>query len=69
MVILSYHCSSPANTGNLVEGVGAGSPVGEEERKTNGLEGAGKGTDGDGVKGTLLSEDLGDDLHSVSRCS
>jgi hypothetical protein len=49
----------------LVEGVGAGSPVGEEQAKANGLEHAGNGTDSDGVKRALLSEDLGDDLDIV----
>jgi hypothetical protein len=46
----------------LVEGVGAGSPVGKEQAEPDGLEHAGDGTDGNGVHGTLLSDNLGDDL-------
>ena len=46
----------------LVEGVGAGSPVGEEQAETDSLEHAGNSADGDGVHGTLLGDDLGDDL-------
>jgi hypothetical protein len=50
----------------LFEGVGAGSPVGEEQAETDSLEDTGNGTDGDGVKWALLSENLGDDLRIVS---
>ena len=46
----------------LVEGVGAGSPVGEEQAETDSLEDAGKSADGDGVHGALLGDDLGDNL-------
>ena len=46
----------------LVEGVGAGSPVGEEQAEADGLEDTGKGANGDGVKRTLLGEDLGNEL-------
>ena len=46
----------------LVEGVGAGSPVGEEHAETDGLEDAGKGTNGNGVHGALLGDYLGDNL-------
>lgn len=46
---------------NLLERVVAGSPVGHEERKTDSLEHTGEGTDGDGVKRTLLGGDLGDE--------
>jgi hypothetical protein len=49
----------------LVEGVGAGSPVGEEQAEADGLEDTGNGTDSDGVKRTLLGDDLGDDLHDI----
>lgn len=38
------------------------SPPGEEQAEANGLEDASKGTDGDGVHGALLSEDLRDEL-------
>lgn len=47
---------------SLVEGVGAGAPVGEEDGKTDGLEDAGKGADGDLLEGTLLGGDLGNEL-------
>jgi hypothetical protein len=50
----------------LVEGVGAGSPVGEEQAKADGLENTGNGTDSNGVERTLLGEDLGDNLFCVS---
>ena len=49
----------------LVEGVGAGSPVGEEEGETDGLHDAGDGTDGDGIERALLGDDLGDDLRGM----
>jgi hypothetical protein len=52
------HCRAT----RLVEGVGAGSPVGEEQAEPDGLEHAGEGTDGNGVHGTLLGDNLGDDL-------
>ncbi|KAH3904991.1 hypothetical protein HBH56_225910 [Parastagonospora nodorum] len=39
-----------------IEGVGAGSPVGKEQAKANGLEHTGNGTDSDGVKRALLAE-------------
>jgi len=52
----------------LVEGVGAGSPVGEEHAESDSLERAGKSTNGNGVHGALLSEDLGDNLVEVSVC-
>lgn len=50
------------DTTHLVEWVGAGSPPGHEEGQANGLEGAGKGANGDGVKRTLLGDDLRDEL-------
>jgi hypothetical protein len=53
----------------LVEGVGAGSPVGEEERETDGLHTAGESTDGNGVERALLGEDLGDNLTLLTTIS
>lgn len=47
---------------DLLEGVGAGAPVGEEDAEADSLEDAGKSTDGDGVEGTLLSDDLCNEL-------
>jgi len=44
----------------LVEGIGAGSPVGEEQAEADSLKDTGYGTDGDGVSGPLLGENLGD---------
>jgi hypothetical protein len=44
------------------ERTGAGAPPGEEHGQTDGLEDAGKGANGNGVKRALLSEDLGDEL-------
>jgi len=44
----------------LVERVGAGSPVGEEQAEADSLEYTGEGTDGDLVKRALLGDDLGD---------
>ena len=46
----------------LVEEVGAGSPVGEEQAEADSLEHAGNSADGDGVHGALLGDDLGDNL-------
>lgn len=37
-------------------------PVGEEQGESDCLENAGKSTDGDGVKRTLLGGDLSDEL-------
>jgi hypothetical protein len=54
------------STRRLVEGVGAGSPVGEEQAKADGLEDTGNGADSNGIKRALLGEDLGDDLGCVS---
>jgi hypothetical protein len=50
----------------LVEGVGAGSPVGEEHAEANSLEDTGNGADSNGVERTLLGEDLRDNLCRVS---
>jgi hypothetical protein len=46
----------------LVKGVGAGSPVGEEQTKANGFEDASYGTDSDGIERSLLSNELGNNL-------
>jgi hypothetical protein len=54
-------------TRRLVEGVGAGSPVGEEQAEADSLEDTGNGTDSDGVKRALLGNDLGDDLDVVRK--
>ena len=48
----------------LVKRVGAGTPVGEEHAEADRLEDAGESTNGNGVEGTLLGEDLGDDRWS-----
>lgn len=47
--------------------LGVGSPPGEEKGKTNSLEDTGNSTDGDGVKRSLLSEDLSNEL-DYSQC-
>ena len=47
----------------LLEWVGVGSPPGEEERETDGLENAGQCTNGNSVKRALLSGDLGNELY------
>jgi hypothetical protein len=52
----------PRGASRLVEGVGAGSPVGEEQAEADGLQYTGNSADGDGVHGTLLGDNLGDDL-------
>lgn len=46
----------------LVERVGAGAPVGEEDAEADGLEDAGKGANGDLLKRALLGGDLGNEL-------
>jgi hypothetical protein len=43
----------------------AGSPVGEEQAEADSLKDSGNGANSDGVEGTLLGDDLGNDL----RCS
>jgi len=60
-------CSNPyislcSRARHLVERVGASAPVGQEQRKTNGLHDTGNSTNSDGVKGALLGENLGEDL-------
>lgn len=67
-IFIIDHWSSIASTGiqqrrtSLVEGVGTGSPPGEEQAKADGLEHAGHGANGNGIEGTLLGEDLADEL-------
>lgn len=51
--IVTFHHS------RLVEGVGAGSPPGQEHGQADGLEGLGSGADGDALDGALLGEQLG----------
>ena len=51
-----------AGATGLVERVGAGSPVGHEHGETDSLEDASESADSDGVEGTLLSCNLGDEL-------
>ena len=69
----STWCHLPArsfySTEHLVEGVGAGAPVREEHAEAHGLEDAGQSTDGNGVEGALLGEDLGDELVLLVRCT
>ncbi|KAG7054742.1 hypothetical protein JMJ77_0007217 [Colletotrichum scovillei] len=61
----SKECSIIHNTLNpLVEGVGAGSPPGEEDRQTDSLNNLGQDADANGVDGALLNKDLGDVLHT-----
>jgi len=45
-------------TEHLVERVGAGAPVGEEERQADRLEDTGNGANSDSVKWALLSGNL-----------
>ena len=51
---------------HLVEGVGAGSPVGKEQAEADSLKDTGNGTDSNGVKRALLGDDLRDNLACVS---
>jgi hypothetical protein len=48
----------------LLERVGVGSPPCKEERKADGLKDTSKSTNSNGIKRTLLSEDLSDELKS-----
>lgn len=50
----------------LVEGVGASSPPGKEDGKADSLDNLGKDANANGVDGSLLNEDLGDILCTVS---
>ena len=52
----------PSRKKYLVEWVGARSPVGQEQTKTDSLEDTANSTDSNCVEGTLLGEDLGYDL-------
>jgi hypothetical protein len=47
---------------NLVEWVGAGSPVCEEHAETDSLEDAGQDANSDGINWTLLNDELRDEL-------
>lgn len=63
-----HHHNSLSQVDNpLLEWVGAGSPVCEEQAETDGLEDTGNGTDGDRVERSLLGDDLGDDLLYISQ--
>jgi len=57
-----FHCTHIslhlAGAIHLVEWVGAGSPVGEEQAKTDSLEDASESTDGYGVSWALFGDDL-----------
>lgn len=65
---LSSHQPNPdPRVRDLVEGVGAGAPVGEEHGEANGLKDSSKSSDGDGVERALLGDDLGDNLESSQR--
>ena len=46
----------------LVEGVGAGAPVGEEDGKSNGLEELGEHVQADSLKWPLLGNELSKEL-------
>lgn len=46
----------------LVEGVGTSSPPGEEQAESDSLEHPGHSANGNGIKRTLLGEDLADEL-------
>jgi hypothetical protein len=47
---------------HLVEWVGSGAPVCEEQAEANSLEDAAHNTDSNEVKRSLLADDLGDEL-------
>jgi hypothetical protein len=51
---------------HLVEWVGAGSPVGQEQAEADGLQDSADNSDGHNIKRTLLGDDLRDELSSVS---
>lgn len=56
-------CSQDSKaTESLVEGVGASSPPGQEQAESDGLEDSGYRANGNGIKRTLLGEDLADEL-------
>ena len=66
MTTSSYLRQSIRGRKRLVEWVGAGAPVGQEEGETDSLKDTGESTDSDGVKRALLGNDLGDDLNIKS---
>jgi len=53
-------------TMHLVKWVGAGSPPSEEEGKTNSLDDAGDGANGNSVERSFLCEDLCEELLHIS---
>lgn len=58
MLVLSFDSYSS----HLVEGVGSGAPVGQDQAEADGLEDAGQRTDGEGINRALLQEELRDEL-------
>ncbi len=52
---------------DVVQEVGAGSPVAKEQAEADGLKDAGESADGNGVEGALFGEDLGDELVTRQR--
>lgn len=50
---------------NLVEGVGTGSPPGQEQTQADRLEDSADSTNCHGVQGSLLREDLAHNLHTL----
>ena len=68
MTLTSQRWSTSLHSGAkyLVEWVGAGSPIGEEQAKADSLKDTSQGADSDGIEWTLLCEDLRDELRVVS---
>lgn len=70
--MITAHCPqplrvNPSRTGDLVERVGASTPVGEEKRQADGFEDTCNCAYGNGVEWALFSNDLGDNLNIVSQ--
>ena len=64
---LTTFCMSSGLSHDLVEWVGSGAPVGEEQAQSHCLEDAGNDTNGDLIQGALLSDNLRDELQRVSK--
>lgn len=65
----SHSCINHYNAHRLLEGVGAGTPPGEEGGETDSLDELAEQGDADGVDRALLDEGLGDELQTrLSDC-
>ena len=67
VTLLRISAQERKDSTSLVEGVGPGSPPGEEHGQAHRLEQLGGDTDTDGIEGALLGEGLGEELQRGTR--